>query len=94
MFAYYARRIPQFSDKIRSLPNTLSFPLDQKALASFNTLKDELARVALSPINEDIPFVVECGSSGVGVSAPLNQNGRPVAFYLKRCRVLNVIILL
>ena len=60
MFAYYPRRIPQFSDKIRSLPKSLSFPLDQKALASFNTLKDELARVALSPINEDIPFVVEC----------------------------------
>ena len=28
MFAYYARWIPQFSDKIRPLTDTLSFPLD------------------------------------------------------------------
>ena len=83
MFAYYARWIPQFSDKIRPLTDTVSFPLDQKALASFNALKDELARVALSPINEDIPFVVECDASDVAISATLDQNGRPVAFLSK-----------
>ena len=83
MFAYYARWIPQFSDKIRPLTDTASFPLDQKALASFNALKDELARAALSPINEDISFVVECDVSNVAISATLNQNGRPVAFLSK-----------
>ena len=74
---------PQFSDKIRPLAGTVSFPLDQKALASFNALKDELAQVTLSPINEDIPFVVECDVSDVTISASLNQNGRPVAFLSK-----------
>ena len=83
MFAYYARWIPQFADKIRPLADTVSFPLDQKALASFNTLKDKLARAALSPINEDIPFVVECDASDVAISASLNQNGRHVAFLSK-----------
>ena len=78
-----ARWIPQFSDKIRPLADTVSFPLDQKALASFNTFKDELARAALSPINEDIPFVVECDTSDVAISTSLNQNGRPVAFLSK-----------
>ena len=94
MFAYYAIWIPQFSDEVRPLTDTVSFPLDQKALASFNALKDELARVALSPINEDIPFVVECDASDVAISATLNQNGGPVAFLSKCCRVLSEIILL
>ena len=83
MFAYYAKWIPQFSDKIRPLADTTSFPLDKEALASFNALKDELARVALSPIDEDIPFLVECDASDVAISASLNQNGRPVAFMSK-----------
>ena len=83
MFAYYAKWISQFSDKIRPLANTTSFPLDKEALASFNALKNELARVALSPIDEDIPFVVECDASDVAISASLNQNGRPVAFMSK-----------
>ena len=83
MFAYYAKWFPQFSDKIRPLADTTSFPLDKEALASFNALKDELARVALSPIDEDIPFVVECDASDVAISASLNQNGRPVAFMSK-----------
>jgi len=83
MFAYYAKWIPQFSDKIRPLANTTSFPLDKEALASFNALKNELARVALFPIDEDIPFVVECDASDVAISASLNQNGRPVAFMSK-----------
>ena len=83
MFAYYAKWISQFSDKIRPLADTTSFPLDKEALASFNALKDELARVALSPIDEDIPFIVECDASDVAISASLNQNGRPVAFMSK-----------
>ena len=83
MFACYARWIPQFSDKICPLTDTVSFPLDQKDLALLNALKDEHARVALSPSNEDIPFVVECDASDVAISASLNQTGRPVAFLSK-----------
>ena len=83
MFAYYSKCIPQFSDKIRPLADTESFPLDRNALASFNALKNELSHYALSQIDEDIPFVVECDASDVAISASLNQNGRPVAFMSK-----------
>ena len=83
MFSYYARWIPKFSDKIRPLVETKSFPLDKNALAAFNTLKKELSDVTLSTIDEDCPFVVETDASEVAVSASLNQNGKPVAFMSK-----------
>ena len=83
MFAYYAKWIPQFSEKFGPLANTTSFPLNKEGLASFNALKNKLACVALSPIDEDIPFVVECNASDVAISASLNQIGRPVAFMSK-----------
>ena len=84
MFAYYAKWIPQFLDKIRPLAECLLFPLSKSALASFCSLKEELSKVTLSAINEDVPFIVECDASDVAISASLNQHGRPVAFLSKR----------
>ena len=83
MFAYYAKWIPQFSDKIRSLAESETFLPTKAAIESFNALKNELGSVVLAPVNEYIPFVVECDASDVAISASLNQNGRPVAFMLK-----------
>ena len=83
MFAYYAKWIPRFSEKIRLLSETISFPLSDEALTAFNTLKKELGDVVLSPIDEDAPYVVEGDASEVTISASLNQNGRPVAFISK-----------
>ena len=65
MFAYYAKWIPRFSEKIRPLAETVSFPLANGALTAFNTLKNELGDVVLSPIDEDAPHVVECDASEV-----------------------------
>ena len=83
MFAYYAKWIPRFSEKIRPLADAVSFPLSNEALAAFNALKNELGDVVLSPIDEDASFIVECDASEVTISASLNQNGRPVAFMSK-----------
>lgn len=80
MFAYYAKWIPNFSDKIQPLTNTKTFPLASEALNAFNHLKEHLLTATLRSIDEDLPFVVECDASDVAVSAVLNQGGRPVAF--------------
>ena len=82
MFAYYAKWIDRFADKIRPLANAKVFPIDKdkNALKSFRLLKQELESAALHSIDESKPFVVECDASEFAVSATLNQNGRPVAF--------------
>lgn len=80
MFAYYAKWIPNFSDKIQPLTQATTFPLDATALAAFNKLKKELEGATFCSIDESLPFVVECDASEVSLSATLNQGGRPVAF--------------
>ena len=75
MFAYYAKWIPHFSDKIKPLQKATTFPLDPNALAAFNTLQKELENAALQHIDESLPFVVECDASEVALSATLNQAG-------------------
>ena len=80
MFAYYAKWINCFADKIRPLADVKSFPLNAKALEAFNVLKSNLQNATLKSIDESKPFVVECDASDIAVSATLNQGGRPVAF--------------
>jgi len=61
MFAYYAKWIEHFVDKVRPLAEATNFPLSGDALNSFKLLKSELANVVLHSIDELAPFVVECG---------------------------------
>ena len=68
MFAYYAKWILQFLDKIRPLAECVLFPLSESVLASFWSLKEELSKVTPSVNNEDVPFVVECDASDVAIS--------------------------
>ena len=79
MFAYYAKWIPNFSDKLQPLINTKYFPLSETALAAFNLVK-ELMDATIYSVDENLPFVVECDASEVAIPAVLNQGGRPVAF--------------
>ena len=60
MFAYYAKWIDRFADKIRLLANAKIFPIDKdkNALKSFRLLKQELESAALHSIDESKPFVV------------------------------------
>ena len=81
LFAYYAKWIQNFSDKVRSLNNVKAFPISEEAKTSFINLKKDLADVTLASIDEDIPFVVETDASNFSIAATLNQGGRPVAFF-------------
>ena len=80
LFAYYARWVPQFSDRIHQLKSVKRFPLSSSELRDFRDLKGFIVKAALQAIDETLPFVVECDASDVAVSATLNQGGRPVAF--------------
>ena len=52
-------------------------------MAAFELLKKDLGNVTLMSIDEDQDFVVETDASNVAISASLNQNGKPVAFFSK-----------
>ena len=80
LFAYYAKWIQQFSDKIQRLKKATSFSFNHYELADFENIKKEIAQATLKSIDEGVPFVVECDASEVAIFADLNQGGRPVAF--------------
>ena len=83
LFAYYAKWIADFSAKIKRLTETEVFPLSTKARAAFELLKKDLGNVTLMSIDETQDFTVETDASNVAISATLNQNGKPVAFFSK-----------
>ena len=72
-----------FSTKIKPLTDTKSIPISNEAIAAFELLKKDLGNVTLMSIDEDQDFVVETDASNVAISASLNQNGKPVAFFSK-----------
>ena len=81
LFAYYARWIPNYSDKIRPLIQSSSFPLNDDVVSAIDDLKQTLATATLHPISDDLPLTVETDASDFAIAATLNQNDRPVAFH-------------
>ena len=80
MFAYYAKWIHDFSIKVKPLQEAKTFPLSSEAKSAFKLLKEELTKVTLRAIDENLPFVLETVASDTAVSGTLHQGGRPVAF--------------
>ena len=80
LFAYYAKWIPCFSDKIPRLQAVTSFLLDERCLNVFQLLKRCIGDAALQAVDETQPFIFECDASEVATSVTVNQDGRPVAF--------------
>ena len=83
MFAYYAKWIPDFSDKILPLVKANKFPLGEKALKAFNMQKYGLCKATLWAIVGNLLLQLDCDSLDYAISAELCQNGRPVAFMSK-----------
>ena len=50
------------------------------ALDAVELLKRELRGSSLQSIDKSLPFVSECDTTDVAISATLNQDGRPVPF--------------
>ena len=80
-FSYYSKWIPYFSDKIKPLTQSKSFPISETAMNSFNELKSIIEQAVVTAIDEEIPFQVETDASEIALAATLTQNGKPVAFF-------------
>jgi len=65
MFAYYAKWIERFADKVRPLATATESPITVNASRAFESLKTELGHDALNSVDETVPFVVECDVSDV-----------------------------
>ncbi len=81
LFAYYSQWIEKFSDKIKPLTQGSCFPLTEPAVAAFQSLKSDIVNSSLASPNGRDPLVIETDASDVALSASLNQNGRPIAFF-------------
>ena len=81
LFSYYSPWIPKYSDMIQPLINKPMFPLCSAAKEAFQNIKQCIAKSSIvSPNNVDT-LVLESDASDYAVSASLNQNGKPVAFF-------------
>ena len=92
LFAYYAKWIKQFSEKIKRLKEAKSLPLNDSQISDFQNLKKEIAIAAFRSIDENMLFVVECDASDVAILATLNQEGRLVVLCQEHCMEANYII--
>ena len=84
MFAHYSKWVPNYSDKVRLLLETKSFPLSQEAVSDFENIKTEISNSVVKTIDSKEPFTVETDASDYAISAVLSQSGRPVAFFSQK----------
>jgi len=83
MFAYYARWIPNFSQKARPLLLASHFPIGPEAERAFAELKSDLGKAILGAIQVGVPFELGIDASDNAIAAVLSQGGRPVAFMFR-----------
>ena len=72
LFAYYSLWIPVFSDRMKPINSSKTFPLSTEAVTSFESLKKSIEESVVSAIDENLPFEVETDTSEVALAATLN----------------------
>ncbi|KAM2174069.1 hypothetical protein TB1_036363 [Malus domestica] len=81
---YYRKFIPGYGkvcQPLYQLTKKDGFIWSPEATAAFQELKRTMTSPQLLALpNFSIPFTLECDSSGNGIEAVLQQNGRPIAF--------------
>jgi len=80
MFAYYAKCLPNLSEKTRPLMLATLFAQSDDVATTFKRLKKGLSKVCLGSIDENASFTKKCDASIFAIAAVLNQKSRPVAF--------------
>ena len=71
----------KYSDKIRPLTQSSTFPLSEEACNAYEAIKREISEAIVVAPEDSIPFVLETDASDHCIAATLNQAGRPVAFF-------------
>ena len=72
LFAYYSQWIPVFSDRMKTINSSKTFPLSTEAVTSFESLKKSIEESVVTAIDENLPFEVETDASEVALAATLN----------------------
>ena len=62
-FSHYSPWIQCYSEKIRPLTTTSTFPISREAQMAFENLKKDIVESVVCAINEDAPFEVETDAS-------------------------------
>jgi hypothetical protein len=81
LFFHYSQWICNFSAKVQPLVQAAEFPLNNAAIESFNSLKQDVLKSVVAAINEKLPFSVETEVSDYAIGANLTQNNRPAVFF-------------
>jgi hypothetical protein len=81
MFSYYSQYVPRFSDKIQPLTGNPEFPFTKESITAFEDLKSCITHASITSPNDTDMLILETDASEMALSACLNQNGRPVAFF-------------
>ena len=80
-FSHYFQWIQRYSEKIRPLTQTSTFPISEEAKSAFVNLKRDVEQSVVCAVDEDSPFEVETDASDFAIAATLSQKGRPVSFF-------------
>ena len=85
LFAYCARWIPNYSDHIRPLIQSSSFPLDNGVVAAIEKFKQIFASAALHPIVGNLPLVVETDASDLRLLLLSTKTDALLLYILEHC---------